>query len=141
MSAAAGWTSTRKADRRLQHRPRWWQRQTGEVRAYLWHDERRAAATQWLAGRTGRHACGDGKHRQLLEADFQRVGGAVRTAPGQRSAFEGGAWAQDGRQRRRVDRRSAAAWTAQRPLRARPAAARIARVGALSPEPGSGAHG
>src|SRR5205823_12670235 len=58
-----------------------------------------------------------------LEADLQPAGRQLRAAPGQRPAYEAGAWSQDRRARLRVDRRPAAAWPAARQLRAGSSAA------------------
>ena len=96
---------------------------------------------RWRRGwrRCRLHARGHGEHRGLLEAGLEPVGGAVRAAPGQCAARQGGAGAQDRRQGRGVAGRPAAPRVAARQLRARPAAAGTAGADPLPHEPGPGA--
>ena len=77
-----------------------------------------AARTGRLAGRARLHARGDGSHRRVLEAGVARAGGEFELVLANAAHIKQRARAQDRRQRRHVDRRSARARPDPRQLRA-----------------------
>lgn len=91
----------------------------------------------WLL-KAGRHTRGDGIDRPVLEAGVGGAGRAVRPDAVQRGAGQTGAGPEDGSKRRGVDRRLAAARTAEEKFRAAAAAAGPAGADAL---PGAGVGG
>src|SRR2546428_5237054 len=82
------------------------------------HDEG-ASGFAGLVGSERRHPRGDGKHGDLLEADFLCVGGLLHLLARERRAHRPGPWAEDGCQGLRMDRAVAGAWALAGELRAR----------------------
>src|SRR5215207_554547 len=105
----------------------------------VWNDDRGPPRAIGLASSGGVHACGDGEHRGLLEADLQPPGGSFHTALDQRPAHQDRPGPQDRRQRLRVDRRSTQARSAAGQLCARTTPKGVAGTGPLSDHPGAGA--
>src|SRR5829696_884291 len=82
-------------------------------------DDRGSLGAVGLAGSGWVHACGDGEHRSLLEADLQPAGGGFHPAFDQCSAHQDRPGPQDRCQGLRVDRRVPQARPVAGKLRAR----------------------
>ena len=92
------------------------------------HHDRRLAGAGRLAERLPGHACGDGVHRRVLEADLESTRGPVRATARECASRQAGTRSQNGCERLRMVGRSSPPRPAQSQLRATSATTRAARI-------------